>query len=161
MNEENIEQPSPRRRTPKSSSVKPRVKSAAVEIATSSLTVMSQEKEQFKDQTIALRKELDASLKTIEELNQLSGVNNEFVMSLPSGDITFTMENVRVDNCEVWAGNSRQYESLTLDKVKDIFPSIKDTGVKDPVLGRSNPNGQGLNQVVDGSRRLFAAGKAD
>lgn len=83
----------------------------------------------------------------------MSGVKNE---SLKIGDrnISSILKYIKVEECTVWEGNARRFNALTESDIEDIFPSIQSKGVLEPVLGRKTPNGY---ELVDGSRRLFAA----
>lgn len=75
---------------------------------------------------------------------------------LKIGDKEIAVSHEFVDplRCRVWEGNARNFRALDIEAIEDIYDSIRTAGVLEPLLVRKRDD---LYEVIDGSRRLFAA----
>ncbi len=88
--------------------------------------------------------------------------NANEAIKMPSGkSYVFSRKLVDPSRCKVFIGNQRAYSELDVDSVTDILPSIKESGVLDPLVARPATDDPNYDyEIIDGSRRLFASKNA-
>lgn len=64
---------------------------------------------------------------------------------------------IRPDECTIWPGNARDYDSLTHERCASLIDSIKEeNGNREPVVIRRTPDGEKRFELVVGTRRHFS-----
>lgn len=64
---------------------------------------------------------------------------------------------IRPDECSIWPGNARDYESLSHLRCASLIDSIKEeNGNREPVVIRRSPEGEKPYELIVGTRRHFS-----
>lgn len=64
---------------------------------------------------------------------------------------------IRPDECTVWPGNARDYESLSQERCASLIESIKEeNGNREPVVIRRTPDSEKPYELIVGTRRHFS-----
>lgn len=64
---------------------------------------------------------------------------------------------IKPDECTIWPGNARDYESLTQERCASLIDSIKEeNGNREPVVIRRTPDGERPYELIVGTRRHFS-----
>lgn len=64
---------------------------------------------------------------------------------------------IRPEECTIWPGNARDYESLSRERCSSLIDSIKEeNGNREPVVIRRTPDGEKHYELIVGTRRHFS-----